>query len=188
MNIHEKLLERKRVEGSRPKLTPEQVTTIRAWFDQHPEQKLCYLFYDGSIEGEDCGFKSRAPVKSLRALIDDPHRPTRPAPPLADTPEVPALREELLMIATRGIPAMIGRGHSQIEETFGISYGTPAEVPAPRTYRLGETVYWYTNERGARTGGRVVNWDDKTVVVLTDEDNVIKFLDRETTEWSSSRF
>lgn len=97
MNATEQILERKRTEGSRPVLTAERVELIRQWFRDHPDQRHCYLFYDDSLEGEDGGLKTvpGSPVQRM---------------------------EQLVSMVIRGIPAMIGRGHSQIEEVPGVPF------------------------------------------------------------------
>lgn len=86
MNIHERLAERKRTEGSVPRLDDAEITAVVAALKAHPEWDRVYLYFDGSIEGPDAGLK------------------------------VPGSRtESLVSISQRGFPAAIGRGHSQIE-------------------------------------------------------------------------
>ena len=109
MNIRERLAERARVEGSVPKLTDEKLAAVVAAFKLHPDWSDLYLFYDGSIEGPDAGLKTK-PGRELskreeRNLARYPRAPH----------DTPMRREQLLSIATRGIPANIGRGHSQVK-------------------------------------------------------------------------
>ena len=85
-NIHDRLMERKKKEGSKPVLTAEQIGECRKAFDNRPDWDILYLFHDNSIEGPDCGLK----VSGSRI-------------------------EALVSINTRGIPVVIGRQHSQIE-------------------------------------------------------------------------
>ena len=83
----ERMLERKRTEGSRPILTAAQVTLIAQALYDHPDWFAVYLFYDGHIERDDA-FVSR--LSSRQAGINS--------------------------INTDGIPAHVSRGHSQIEQ------------------------------------------------------------------------
>jgi hypothetical protein len=87
MSALKKVLQRKREQGSVPKLTEERVAKIRQFFAAFPFYQDVYLFHDGHIEGGEA-FRKRLTSRTA----------------------------QLVSISTDGIPVCISRTHSQIEE------------------------------------------------------------------------
>ena len=102
MNIRERLAERRNREGSKPVLVADEVVRVRKFFDDNPDCQDVYLFYGGNIEG---GEKFRRRMSSrIEQIEDGKHSPRG----------LSSRTVQLVSIMTDGIPANIGRGHSQI--------------------------------------------------------------------------